>query len=65
VNNIYQRLLSRKFLAAIVSIISSTILVSQGHIADSVYSVVMVSTVGAYIAGNVIQKSKEEVKQNG
>jgi uncharacterized membrane protein len=62
---IVERLLSRKFIASILAIISCTFLMWFGHIADSVYSVVMISTVGAYIAGNVIQKSKEEVKQNG
>ncbi len=46
----------RKFVLAVLSLASATALVWTGHIADGVYSAVVISTVGAYIAGNVIQK---------
>lgn len=45
----------RKFLASLFSIASATALCWTGHIADGVYSAVMIATVGAYIAGNVAQ----------
>jgi hypothetical protein len=54
-------LLSRKFLLAIGVLASATFLVFDGKIADGVYSAVVIATVGAYIAGNVMQK-KSEVK---
>ena len=47
---------SRKFLLALATVASATWLVAAGHIADGVYSAVIVSTLGAYIAGNVAQK---------
>jgi len=47
----------RKFLASVLSIVSATALCWTGHIADGVYSAVMIATVGAYIAGNVAQKA--------
>ena len=46
----------RKFVLAVLSLSSATALVWAGHIADGIYSAVMAVTVGAYIAGNVIQK---------
>lgn len=46
----------RKFIASVLSIFSATALCWFGHIADGVYSAVMIATVGAYIAGNVAQK---------
>jgi hypothetical protein len=52
--------LSRKFIIALVSIISCTVLVLNKSIADGVYSAVMVATVGAYLAANVIQKKDEK-----
>lgn len=51
------RLLSRKFLLAMFTLASATWLVWAGHIADGVYSAVVISAVGAYIAGNVAQKA--------
>lgn len=48
---------SRKFLLALATLASATWLVHTGHIADGVYSAVVVATVGAYITGNVAQKA--------
>lgn len=50
------KLLSRKFLVAFGSLISASVLCYTGHIADGVYSAVMIATVGAYLAANVMQK---------
>lgn len=52
----------RKFALALLSLVSATGLVWAGHIADGIYSAVMAITVGAYIAGNVIQKHQEVEK---
>lgn len=49
------RLTSRKFILAIGQLISATLLCWFGHIADGVYSAVVIATVGAYITGNVFQ----------
>lgn len=46
----------RKFLLALFSLTSATLLVWFGHIADGVYSAVTIATCGAYIAGNIAQK---------
>jgi hypothetical protein len=51
------RYASRKFLLALGTLASATALVHTGHIADGVYSAVVIATVGAYIAGNVAQKA--------
>lgn len=51
------RYASRKFLLAAASLVSASALVCFGHIADGVYSAVVIATVGAYIAGNVTQKA--------
>lgn len=51
------KLLSRKFIAAIASLASAHFLVLYGHIADGVYSAVVIATVAAYIVGNVTQKA--------
>lgn len=48
---------SRKFLVAIGSLVSATILCWNHMIADGVYSVVMIATVGAYLTANVAQKN--------
>lgn len=50
------RLSSRKFILAVLSLISATGLVWAGHISDGVYSAVMLATVGAYVTANVVQK---------
>lgn len=52
-----QRVGGRKFVAALTSIASASLLCWFGHIADGVYSAVMIATVGAYITGNVAQKA--------
>lgn len=52
-----QRLGGRKFLAAMASCASATALCWLGHIADGVYSAVMIATIGAYLAANVTQKA--------
>lgn len=56
-------LLSRKFLLTLSVIISATWLVAAGHIADGVYSAVVIATTSGYFAANVTQKatSKEKV----
>lgn len=53
------RLSSRKFIVAVLSLASATGLCWAGRIADGVYSVVVVATVGFYLAANVTQKSNE------
>ena len=47
---------SRKFILALLTLASCTWLVYAGHIADGVYSAVVIATVGAYITANVAQK---------
>ena len=57
----YSALLSRKFLLAMTTLFSNHYLVANTFIADGVYSAVMIATVGAYIAGNVVQKATAKV----
>ncbi|XVJ69904.1 MAG: hypothetical protein HEQ39_09780 [Rhizobacter sp.] len=47
----------RKFIVALASIASASLLVSLGRIDAGIYSVVMVATAGAYMAANVTQKA--------
>lgn len=51
------RYASRKFLLSLATLASATALVATGHIADGVYSAVVIATVGAYVAANVAQKA--------
>ena len=50
------RYLSRKFLLAGATLASATALVWFRHIADGVYSAVVIATVGAYLTANIGQK---------
>ena len=50
-------LLSRKFILAVLAVLSASLLCLGGYIYEGVYSAVMLGTVGAYIAGNVTQKA--------
>lgn len=50
------RYASRKFILALLSLLSATALVWIGLIADGVYSAVVIATVGAYMTANVAQK---------
>lgn len=57
-----QHLLSRKFLLAMTSVLSATLLVAFARISDGVYSAVMLATVAAYLTANVAQKREETAK---
>jgi hypothetical protein len=57
----HSKYLSRKFLLALLALASATWLVYTQHIADGVYSAVVIATVGAYIVGNVAQKATEKI----
>lgn len=57
-----QRLLSRKFLLAMASVLSATALVTFARISDGVYSAVMLATIAAYLTANVAQKREETAK---
>jgi Co/Zn/Cd efflux system component len=46
----------RKFIATLAALASATVLVWLGKIEGSVYSTVVLGTVGVFIAGNVMQK---------
>lgn len=46
----------RKFTVTLAAMLSATALAYLGKIDPGVYSVVMVATAGAYIAGNVLAK---------
>ena len=43
--------------------LATTILVWYGKISDEVYATVIIATVGAYIAGNTVQKVKGAVNE--
>lgn len=48
----------RRFLLTVGCGIASTVLVWFAKISDEVYATVIIATVGAYIAGNTVQKVK-------
>jgi len=56
-----EKLASRKFILAILSLCSSSLLVYLDKISDGVYSTIIVATVGAYLTANVLQR-KEDIK---
>lgn len=61
-------LASRKFLLAMAALGATAYLCAAGHIHEGVYSAVVIAPVGAYITGNVVQKSaalKEAAKNSG
>ncbi|WP_158306327.1 hypothetical protein [Alicycliphilus denitrificans] len=49
--------MSRKFILAIATVASASWLVYAGHIADGVYSAVVIAAVSGYMAANVAQKA--------
>jgi hypothetical protein len=51
------RYASRKFLLALLVLISASLLVWFHHIADGVYSAVVIADLTAYLASNVAQKA--------
>ena len=51
------RYASRKFAVAMAAIASASWLVYTGHIADGVYSAVVIAAVTGYLAANVTQKA--------
>jgi hypothetical protein len=53
------RYASRKFIAAMAALISVHWLTLEGVVAGSVYQVVVLGTVGAYLAANVAQRAVE------
>lgn len=52
------RLTSRKFILAVLSLLAATGLCWFGHIADGVYATVVTATVGAYMTANWATKEK-------
>ena len=51
------RYASRKFAVVLTAIASASWLVYAGHIADGVYSAVVIAAVTGYLAANVTQKA--------
>jgi len=56
------RITSRKFIVALLSLLSASLLVYLGKIDDGVYATVVVSTVGAYLTANVFQRNIDTSK---
>jgi hypothetical protein len=48
--------LSRKWLLALLTVLSATGLVMAEKISDDVYSVIVISALGTYATANVVQK---------
>ena len=57
------RYASRKFAVAMAAIASASWLVYAGHIADGVYSAVVIAAVGGYLAANVTQRAAVKPSQ--
>lgn len=55
----------RKFILTVAAQVSCNVLVWAGKISDDVYSVVVLATVAAYIAGNVTQRATEAKTPGG
>lgn len=53
----------RRFLLTVGCGLATTILVWYGKISDEVYATVIIATVGAYIAGNTMQKVKGAINE--
>lgn len=51
------RFVSRKFALALATVASASWLVYAGHIADGVYSAVVIAAVTGYFTANVAQKA--------
>lgn len=51
------RLLSRKFLLALATLLIASWLLALGMVTALIWRDVVIATVGAYIAGNVVQKA--------
>lgn len=51
---------SRKFVLAMLTLLSASVLCWFKLIADGVYSAVVIATVGAYLAANVMQKKVQD-----
>lgn len=52
-----ERYASRKFILAMLTLLSASLLVYFGKIDGGVYATVVVAAVGAYLAANVTQKA--------
>jgi len=56
------KLTSRKFILAVLALVSASALCWFGHIADGVYATVITATVGGYLAANwAVAKDKTSV----
>ena len=51
---------SRKFVLVLGSGIINALLLWYGKLTPDAYSMIVIATLGAYIAGNVFQKTKEQ-----
>lgn len=56
------RLTSRKFILAMLTLLSATLLTWFGRIDEGVYSAVVIAVCGAYLAANVTQHINTEAK---
>ena len=54
---------SRKFTLVVITELLNAFLLWQGKLTSDTYSMILVGTVGAYIAGNVFQKTKQNYKE--